>query len=516
MNPRITAVSVPTNPRVQLARTVKLIGQGIRAGAEYQPLRLHAARVATTAARKDYGGQLQAIYNDFLKRWRYVRDPIGIETVATSGPALWGVVWGAYNPGGKGWGDCDDATAALGAAAQAIGLPVRIVTMSQPGTAQQSHVYPEIQIPGRGWIPADPVAHPLPMGGAPPAGVRIRWNLNGEQLGASMSQYSGYVNNMNGLGYQSAYPAAYPEPAIDGLAGMYQPAYVEPYAAAGLGATADQGWQGADLDVYGLAGTDGGTPDDMIEVLGIGAYVEPMGMLGGGACMAEVEPETADGYAMTPLLEVGLTDYGYLQENGAPYEGMGATDAFTGDYYRWTTDGLGRSFFRRLFKRVRKGIRKIGKKIKKGAKWLIKKIPGGKYLMKFGKKLKKIAMKMVKPLAKLVGKAAPFLAKVAAFIPGYGPAIAAGLHTAGRIAKVMNKVGVTKKKGKLSFKSGAQMKAFKKELKREARAAKMQKQGTAGLGAWGYGKGVMPPPKMLRRLRRMKRKMRRARRMATV
>jgi len=468
---RLTAVSVPTNPRVQLAKTVKLIGQGIKQGAEYQPLRLHAARIAASApGRKDYGAQLQALYNNFMSRWRYVRDPVGIETVATSGPALWGVVWGAYNEGGKGWGDCDDATAALGAAARAIGLPVRIITMSKPGTVAQSHVYPEIHLPGRGWTPADPVAHPLPMGGAPPAGVRLVWDLNGRQLGARMSQYSG---QMNGLGYQSAYPAAYPEPAIDGLAGMYQPAYAEPYSTAGLADTVSEGWEAADLESFGLAGTDGQLPEDMIEATGSGAYVEPMGILGGGACMAEVTPETMEGYAMTPLLEVGLTDYGYLQEIGAPYEGMGATDAFTGDYYRWQTDPVsGLGFFKKIFRRVRKGIRKIGKKIRKGARWLLKKIPGGKYLLRFGKKLKKIAMKMVKPLAKLVGKAAPFLSKVAAFIPGYGPAIAAGLHTAGRIAKVMQKVGVKKKKGKLSFKSGQQMKAFKRELRKEAKRAK--------------------------------------------
>lgn len=467
MPAQLTAVNVPINRANQLEKTVRLIGQGIRNGAEYQPLRLHAARLATTAGRKDYFGQLAALYDDFMKRWRYVRDPLGVETVATSGPAVWGITAGAYNQGGKGWGDCDDATTYLGAAARAIGLPVRIVTMSKPGSKRMSHVYPEIEIPGRGWIPADPVAHPLPMGGAPPAGVRVRWNLNGQQIGATMNRYQDYV---------------------DGLGGAYMPAYVEPPLGEtedlqGLADTAGQGWQERELSDFGLCGMDGQIPEDMIQEMGFGAYVEPLGILGGGACMAEVEADTPEGYAMTPLMEVGLLDYAYLQENGRPYDGMGAEDP-DGNYYRWTTttDGLGRrrSFFRRIFKRVRKGIRKIGRKIKKGARWLLKKIPGGKYLLRFGRKLKKIAMKMVKPLAKLVGKAAPFLSKIAAFVPGYGPAIAAGLHTAGKIAKVMNKVGVKRKGNKLSFKSGQQMKAFKSEMRKAARAEKMRRKRGGG------------------------------------
>lgn len=450
MQPQITAVDVPTNPRVQLARTVALIGKGIRAGCAYQPLRLHAAQVATTAPRKDYLGQLKAIYDDFLNRWRYVRDPVGIETVATSGPAVWGIVGGSYSPnGGKGWGDCDDATTFLGASAMAIGLPVRIVTMSPPGSLQQSHVYPEVFITGRGWITADPVAHPLPMGGVPPAGSRIYWDLHGRKIGGKKM-----YREVSGLGYVPAYPVS-----LSGLAG-----------------TARAGYSSKPLEVSGLAGIDGQMPVDFFEDTGKGAHVEVLGMVNGGACMAEVDPDTEDGYAMTPLMEVGILDYSYLQENGRPYPGMGAVD-MDDNYYQWveTPDGLG--FFKKLFRRVKKGIKRGWKKIKKVAKRIIKRLPGGKYLLKFGRKLKKIAMKLVRPLAKLVGKAAPFLAKVAAFIPGYGPAIAAGLHTAGKIANVMRKVGVTKKKGKLRFTSGQQMAKFKAALKAEARREAKRKKG---------------------------------------
>ena len=184
----VRAIYHDTTPADRLRKTVELIGQGIRSASVYPPLRLHAANVATRAkGHKNYLGQVKAIYDDFLKRWKYVRDIEGLETVATTGPAIWGLVAGAFNknPKQKGHGDCDDATAYLGAAYKAIGLPVRIVTMSRAGEPahQQSHVYPEVNIPGKGWIPTDPVAHPKPLGSAPPASARIIWSLFGHMLG---------------------------------------------------------------------------------------------------------------------------------------------------------------------------------------------------------------------------------------------------------------------------------------------------------------------------------------------
>ena len=181
----LTAIEHPTTARRRLAQTIELIGQGIKDASTYQPLRLHAAQLATRAPRKNYRKQLEEIYNDFLSRWRYVRDPFELETVATTGPAVWGIVAGNWNadPDGYGHGDCDDATVYLGAAARAIGFPVRIVTMAKAGqpTDDHSHVYPEAQIPGIGWTPLDAVAHPAPMGSAPPASSRIIWDLEGRK-----------------------------------------------------------------------------------------------------------------------------------------------------------------------------------------------------------------------------------------------------------------------------------------------------------------------------------------------
>ena len=82
-------------------------------------------------------------------------------------------------------------------------------------------------------------------------------------------------------------------------------------------------------------------------------------------------------------------------------------------------------------------------------------------------------MKIVKPLVKFVGKYAAKLAPIAAFIPGFGPAIAGGLLVAGKIAKTMQKFGVATsgKKGsvrRLKFQNPKAIPAFKAALEREA------------------------------------------------
>ena len=135
-------------------------------------------------------------------------------------------------------------------------------------------------------------------------------------------------------------------------------------------------------------------------------------------------------------------------------------------------------FFKKIFRAVGRGIKKGVKWVGSKAKKLISKLPGGKYLIRLYDKAHKVAMKIVKPLAKIVGKAAGPLSKVAAFIPGYGPVVAGALHKAGRIAKVLEKTGVTRdKKGKPKFKSDKQAKRFKRELKREAERMKRKMKG---------------------------------------
>lgn len=235
---------------------------------------------------------------------------------------------------------------------------------------------------------------------------------------------------------------------------------------------------------YGMGGYDDDSneePEDwrLHGLPDYGAYSEQMGILtceGLSGMAVEVTPQLYGNQllARTPLLELTPEDYKYVSVMKAPYAGMmGLGD--DGAIYEF--DGsLG--FFKRLFK----GIKKVARKVRKAVRRVIKKIPGGKYLIKLGKKIWKIAKKFVRPLAKFVGKYASKLAPIAALIPGYGPAIAAGLYTAGKIAKIMLKVGATVKAvrggniSKLVFPSGSKAKKFQKILKKAARGEKKRQR----------------------------------------
>ncbi|MDD3380010.1 MAG: hypothetical protein PHD68_02180 [Rugosibacter sp.] len=207
---------------------------------------------------------------------------------------------------------------------------------------------------------------------------------------------------------------------------------------------------------YGILGeVNDGIPLQEWSSVGLSdwGYLSPqMGMLGGGDIPVEVGPDQTmfyNGLARTPMIELSPEDYGRLRMTGSPYHGMlGLGD----DGETYVYDGLG-GFFKRLFRRIKRGVkrigrgirrgikkvvgvvRKVGKRIWKGAKQIIKRLPGGKALIKIAGKIHKVAMKVVRPAMKFVGKWAGKLAPIASFVPGYGPAIAAGLRIAGRVAK---------------------------------------------------------------------------------
>jgi hypothetical protein len=240
-------------------------------------------------------------------------------------------------------------------------------------------------------------------------------------------------------------------------------------------------WQDYGLGGLGNDGVGYGQEPEDWRIIGIpnyGAYSEMLGVISGDE-MPQMLAEVDQGLygnrvlARTPMIELAPRDYKYVSVMKQPYEGMmGLGD--DGMVYEW--DGsLG--FFRKLFRRAKKAVKKVARRVRKGIRKVVSKIPGGKYLLKLGRKIHKIAMKIVKPLAKFVGKYAAKLAPIAALIPGYGPAIAGALYSAGKIANIMNKYGakvsgVKGKVRKLDFPSGKAAKGFKKALKRAAKKAK--------------------------------------------
>lgn len=173
-----------------MRETIRLIGQAIKRGSRYLPIRLHAAAIASLAPPKSYIGQVAKIYQDATKRWRYVNDPFGSELLTYGPEALARLVLGLDGRGvgrGFGAGDCDCITAALGAELMAIGRPVRIAITApwgMPAGNGFTHVFPQAYVPKVGWVTVDPVGYPKhPFGHTPVHSRMAVFDLSGNLMG---------------------------------------------------------------------------------------------------------------------------------------------------------------------------------------------------------------------------------------------------------------------------------------------------------------------------------------------
>lgn len=190
---------IPANQRMEVQRfetsttpealrkTIQLIGDGIKDGSMYVPLREYAASIASRAGPRDFLGQVAEIYDDITEnRWRYVYDPLRIELLATTGPVLYDTVLGfGQEPPSRGYGDCDDITGAMSACMESIGLPTRTVTIAKPNTDKLfDHVFPQVGVPHHGYITIDAVGYPNnPMGWIAPHERYAIWDHEGNLTG---------------------------------------------------------------------------------------------------------------------------------------------------------------------------------------------------------------------------------------------------------------------------------------------------------------------------------------------
>lgn len=175
--------------RIVTPVTLSLIGKAIRDGSSYLPIRNLSAGLAATAPRKDFPAQAKKIWDHFLNRWRYVKDRDGKEMLTVGPRAIYNLVMGnnggVGGPGGYGAGDCDDATIALGSMLMSVGFPVRIGTTAPPNAPGVffTHVFPQAQIPGLGWVTMDPVLPPnAGLGDIAPHQRLAIWDLKGNLI----------------------------------------------------------------------------------------------------------------------------------------------------------------------------------------------------------------------------------------------------------------------------------------------------------------------------------------------
>jgi hypothetical protein len=99
--------------------------------------------ITKNLASKDYKGEISAILRWAKRNVRYTRDPYGVELVQD--------VWATLS---RGRADCDDFDVLVGAMAEVMGAPVRLVTVSTRPDKEPVHTYPAAYVGGK-WVALD-------------------------------------------------------------------------------------------------------------------------------------------------------------------------------------------------------------------------------------------------------------------------------------------------------------------------------------------------------------------------
>lgn len=487
----IERVNVPGGAAPTMRETIRRMGRAIKNASTYPPIRNHAAAIATTTPPKDFIGQLNAVYDDFTSRWRYVKDPASKELLTSSPEAIWRLTMAGDGIGvgkGKGAGDCDCAAVALGAQLEAIGFPVRLGTTvkdRRPGKLF-GHVFVQAHVPGRGWVTVDPVLYPSRPFSSVAKNTRIGWwDLDGNFLGAR--------------GNYSALSGSEEENMIRPNICRWRSLGCPPAPV-----SIDLGWVPTSTGRISMVGRYGYLDGEQLD--GMTAEIDETDDIGGGL-------------VRTPVLELAIDDYDYVRRTGSPYPGMMALGDSGNVYYY---DGLSGPF-KKLTKKIKGaadkltggggGNKKKKKKPKKPAKATLAPTPISQLLskkavskrspirtgieadkdervsVKIGGQIADLAMKIIRPLViqSPPSQQALKLAPIAALIPGSGPALARALKTAAAVAgKEAKTPAITRKaKGKKE-----QKKNVRSIRKRIETPVKVRPKGTSGTKTKGTKTGV--------------------------
>jgi len=145
------------------AQTIDLIRSNVDEALKDPLIRQTAGMILMRAPAYNDGAEARTIYEWVKRNIRFVKDPVGKETV---GSARWTLT--------HRFGDCDDINAVLlPALLGAAGYRTRLVTIaSNPYAPEQfSHIYAEVLVRGR-WIPVDAARAAARFGVAPQRAFR--------------------------------------------------------------------------------------------------------------------------------------------------------------------------------------------------------------------------------------------------------------------------------------------------------------------------------------------------------
>lgn len=150
--------------------TVQEIARLVKHDLHRPKIRLLATKILTNRSipSKQTLSEAKAIYQYIVRRVRYQKDPVGIETVQSP------MVTNSLRAG-----DCDDHSAFVAGLASAVGIPVRFRVIGY-APDHVVHIYPEMFVDGK-WMAAD-TTEPQHGFGWRPKGLPYEkiYNLNGE------------------------------------------------------------------------------------------------------------------------------------------------------------------------------------------------------------------------------------------------------------------------------------------------------------------------------------------------
>ncbi len=164
-------VSEQTFTESTIKRMYSLIDRA-KTDQDFQKLIYGIVNGAMPGQWKDYKRELSVVFNWFKNHIDYRRDPYGVELLQD--------VWATLD---RQRGDCDDATTFLAAAAEVLGSPSRIVTVSTRKNKEPNHVYAEAFVGGR-WNGLDATVQQSYVGWMPPQ-VTARRVWTRKELGIS-------------------------------------------------------------------------------------------------------------------------------------------------------------------------------------------------------------------------------------------------------------------------------------------------------------------------------------------
>lgn len=128
-----------------------------------QTIRQTALDIVRRLPARQWGSEVAALHSFVRDQIRYVRDPVGVETVATPEKTL-----------ELRAGDCDDKATLLAAMLESIGHPARFMAIGLNG-GPFSHVLTQTKI-GPQWVSAETIV-PVELGWHP-KGVTSSYILN--------------------------------------------------------------------------------------------------------------------------------------------------------------------------------------------------------------------------------------------------------------------------------------------------------------------------------------------------